>query len=81
MKPKKAAYSLRLTRNEICTLATVLRCVGGCPHNSPRVYATSMLDKIEKLAGRVNATDSDLGSSHEGSVYFRDHASGSRVRR
>jgi len=72
------SITLTLNHDELLVLITILKRIGGCPDNSPRKHATSILiaindgvdpeirdyDKVRELVGN---------NLHSGSIYFEDY--------
>ena len=79
------SVTLTLNQDELIVLTAILNRIGGCPDNSPRKYASSILDAIvndvepeilnyAKVSELIDHTQ--LSGSiyfNTGSIYFKDY--------
>ncbi len=72
------SITLTLNHDELLVLTTILHRIGGCPDNSPRKHATSILDAImngvEPEIKDYDKVRELIGNNlHSGSIYFEKY--------
>lgn len=75
------SVTLTLNPDELLVLTAILHRIGGCPDNSPRKHATSILNAIvndvqpelPELRDYEKVTRMITNNEHAGSIYFGDY--------
>lgn len=72
------SVTLTLNHDELLVLTTILHRVGGCPDNSPRKHAASILiainDGVDPMSRDYDKVRELIGNNlHSGSIYFEDY--------
>jgi hypothetical protein len=72
------SVTLTLNSDELLVLTAILHRIGGCPDNSPRKHATSILiainDSVEpEIRDYAKVTRMITNNEHAGSIYFGDY--------